>query len=233
MTHIKNTLLLSALFILVACGTEKAESAETTSATPSVEATTVANKDKEVSDDAFKIGDKAPDFKLQNIDGEYYSLVDIKDANGESPKGIILTFTCNTCPYAVMYEDRLIDLHNTMSPKGYPVVAIMPNNTDVKPGDNMAAMQERAKEKNFPFLYLDDSAQEIYPQYAATRTPEIFLLDNEMVLRYTGAIDDNAQDAKAVTVNYVEQAVEAIEAGQDPNPGKVKAIGCSIKVKKG
>lgn len=178
------------------------------------------------------VGDTAPDFKLQNIDGNWYTLDDIKDANGNKAKGIILVFTCNTCPYAVMYEDRLIELHNKMAPKGYPVVAIMPNDITVKPGDNMASMKQRAEDKGFPFLYLMDSDQSIYPKYGASKTPEVYLLDMNKKLRYTGAIDDSARDEGAVSVNYVVDAVKAIESGKEPEPTKVKAIGCSIKVKR-
>lgn len=183
-------------------------------------------------DFGLKVGDKAPDFKLKNIDGKYYSLEDVKDANGEKPKGYIVTFTCNTCPYAVMYEDRLVELHNAMAPKGYPVVAIMPNDTDIKPGDDLAAMGKRAEDKGFDFLYLIDEKQEVFPAYGASRTPEIYLLDSDMVVRYTGAIDDNAQDASAVKTNYVMDAVASLEAGKSPDPAKTKAIGCSIKVKR-
>jgi peroxiredoxin len=183
-------------------------------------------------DFGLKVGDKAPDFKLKNIDGKYYSLEDVKDANGEKPKGYIVTFTCNTCPYAVMYEDRLVELHNAMAPKGYPVVAIMPNDTDIKPGDDLAAMSKRAEDKGFDFLYLIDEKQEVFPAYGASRTPEIYLLDSDMVVRYTGAIDDNAQDASAVKTNYVMDAVASLEAGKSPDPAKTKAIGCSIKVKR-
>lgn len=179
-----------------------------------------------------QVGDKAPAFNLKNIDGKMYTYDNIKDANGNTPKGFVVTFTCNTCPYAVMYEDRLIDLHNKLSPMGYPVVAIQPNDPEVKEGDNFASMKERAADKGFPFLYLMDEGQKVYPQYGASRTPEVYLVDADGVVRYHGAIDDNAQDAEAVTVNYVEKAVTAIENGQDPDPADVKAIGCTIKTKK-
>ncbi|MCI5083012.1 MAG: thioredoxin family protein [Saprospiraceae bacterium] len=183
-------------------------------------------------DFGLTVGDKAPDFKLKNIDGKYYSLKDVKDANGKAPKGYIVTFTCNTCPYAVMYEDRIAALHDKMAPKGYPVVAIMPNDTEIKPDDSLEKMAERAKDKNFNFLYLIDEKQEVFPQYGASRTPEVYLLDSDMVLRYTGAIDDNAQNPDAVKTNYVEEAVAAMEAGKEPSPAKTKAIGCTIKVKR-
>lgn len=182
--------------------------------------------------DGLQIGDKAPDFKLENTDGLTYGLADIKAADGSAPKGYIVVFTCNTCPYAVAYEDRLVELHNKMAPMGYPVVAIMPNDTEIKPDDNMAAMQMRAKEKAFNFVYLLDAKQSVYPQYGATRTPEIYLLDSEYILRYTGAIDDNFEDAAAVQKRYLEDAVAALEAGKTPDPAVTKAVGCTIKVKK-
>jgi peroxiredoxin len=114
----------------------------------------------------YKVGDVATDFELENIDGSMVSLSDYKDA-----KGFIVIFTCNTCPYAVAYEDRIIDLDKKYAKQGYPVIAIMPNDTDVKPGDNMEAMQARAKAKGFSFPYLMDKGQKIYPQYGATKTP--------------------------------------------------------------
>ncbi len=175
----------------------------------------------------YKIGETATDFKLQNVDGEMVSLSDYKDA-----KGFIVTFTCNHCPYAVMYEDRLIDLHKRMAPKGYPVVAINPNDPAVQPADSFEKMKERASEKEFPFAYLMDEGQKIYPQYGATKTPHVFLLNKDRVVEYIGAIDDNARDAEAVKIKYVENAISSLEAGSKPDPNQTKAIGCSVKCKK-
>ncbi|NRD20653.1 thioredoxin family protein [Winogradskyella eckloniae] len=180
------------------------------------------------SDKGYNIGDKATDFSLENIDGKMVSLSDYKDA-----KGFIVTFTCNTCPYAVAYEDRIEALNKKYASQGFPVIAIMPNNIDVKPGDNMKSMQTRAKEKGFTFPYLMDKDQEIYPQYGATKTPHIYVLEKTNdgnVVRYIGAIDDNYQDAKAVKVKYVEDAVDALLKGETIKVAETKAIGCSIKV---
>src|SRR5690349_3853225 len=105
-------------------------------------------------EDAYKIGEQAADFSLKNVDG---SMVSLKDYKGV--KGYIVVFTCNTCPYAVMYEDRIIELHKKYEPLGYPVVAINPNDPSVKSGDDFAGMVTRAKEKNFPFKYLYDEGQ--------------------------------------------------------------------------
>ncbi|HHM21271.1 MAG TPA: thioredoxin family protein [Bacteroidetes bacterium] len=178
------------------------------------------------------VGDTAPDFELMNVDSTLISLSHITTPDGSQPKGHIVTFTCNTCPFAVMYEDRLIALHNEYAPKGWPVVAINPNDPDVKPGDSFAKMQERAHQKNFPFVYLFDENQEVYPQYGATRTPHIFLLDSLRTVRYIGAIDNNPEDASAVTQHYLRNAIAALEAGQKPDPDFTKAIGCTIKKKK-
>ena len=179
-------------------------------------------------DNGYKIGDFATDFSLENIDGKMVSLSDFKKA-----EGFIVVFTCNTCPYAVAYEDRIEALNQKYADKGFPVIAIMPNNTDVMPGDNMEAMRERAKSKGFSFPYLLDKGQQIYPQYGATKTPHIYLLQktekgNEV--KYIGAIDDNYQDAEAVKVKYVEDAVDALLEGKAIIVTETKAIGCSIKV---
>lgn len=175
----------------------------------------------------YGVGDKAADFKLKNVDGEFVSLSDYKEA-----KGFIVTFTCNTCPYAVMYEDRLIELHNKYAPMGYPVVAINPNDPEVKPADDFNSMVKRSEDKNFPFAYLFDEGQNVYPDFGATKTPHVYLLDNTLTVKYIGAIDDNARDASLVTERYVENAIAAMEAGEEINPSKTKAIGCSIKTKR-
>ena len=186
---------------------------------------TVTLADAQVSA-GYKVGDQAADFSLKNVDGTMVSLADYKGVNG-----YIVIFTCNTCPYAQMYEDRIIALHTKYASQGYPVVAINPNDPDVKPGDDFAAMQARAKEKKFPFKYLFDAGQKVYPVFGATRTPHIFLLDANRYVRYIGAIDDNAQNPGEVTVKYLENAIAALKAGNNPDPAETKAIGCTIKVK--
>ena len=182
----------------------------------------------DIDNDGYKVGDIATDFELKNIDGKMVSLSDYDEA-----KGFIVIFTCNTCPYAVKYEDRIIDLDKKYADKGYPVIAIMPNNTDVKPGDSFDSMQARAKSKGFTFPYLIDEGQKIYPQYGATKTPHVYLLEKTKegnVVKYIGAIDDNYQDAAAVNTKYVEDAVDALLEGKEIKEKNTRAIGCSIKV---
>ncbi|OUR99312.1 thioredoxin family protein [Flavobacteriales bacterium 33_180_T64] len=176
----------------------------------------------------YDVGDIATDFKLENIDGKMVSMADFNDA-----KGFIVVFTCNTCPYAVAYEDRVEALNKKYANKGYPVIAIMPNNTDVKPGDSMEAMRARAKAKGFTFPYLMDEGQKVYPQYGATKTPHVYVLQRTKKghqVKYIGAIDDNYQDASAVTKTYVEDAINALLDGKEVPEKKTRAIGCSIKV---
>ena len=185
-------------------------------------------KNKTNDSSGYQIGDIATDFKLMNIDGNMVSLADFKNA-----KGFIVIFTCNTCPYAVAYEDRVEALNKKYADQGYPVIAIMPNNTDVKPGDSFESMQARAKAKGFTFPYLMDEGQKVYPQYGATKTPHVYILQrtkkgNEVM--YIGAIDDNYQDASAVSKKYVENALDALLNGKEIEEKETRAIGCSIKV---
>ena len=175
----------------------------------------------------YKVGDKATDFKLKSVDNKMYSMADYKDA-----KGFIVVFTCNHCPFAVKYEDRIIDLAKKYKSKGYVLLAINPNDPAAQPEDSFELMQKRAKEKKFTFPYLFDEGQKIYPQYGATKTPHVFLLDKNLVVKYIGAIDDNVEDASEVKEKYLENAIAALEKGQEPTPNTTKAIGCSIKVKK-
>ena len=176
----------------------------------------------------YEIGDIIEDFKLKNVDGNMVSLADYKEA-----KGFIITFTCNTCPYAKMYEDRIMELDKKYTPLGYPVIAIMPNNTQVKPGDSFEEMQKRAKVKGFTFPYLIDEGQKVYPKFGATKTPHMYVVEKTKkgnMVQYIGAIDDNYKDASAVSRKYVEEAVDALLAGKEVKEQVTRAIGCSIKV---
>ena len=177
----------------------------------------------------YAVGDAATDFSLKNVDGKKVSLADYKQA-----KGFIVVFTCNHCPYAVAYEDRIIALDKKYKPLGYPVIAINPNDPAAQPKDSYEAMQARAKEKAFTFPYLFDDGQTIYPQYGAEKTPHVFVLKktgNKQVVKYIGAIDNNYRNAAEATEHYVADAVDALLAGKEPVVSKTVAIGCSIKVK--
>jgi len=174
-----------------------------------------------------KVGDKAPDFKLKNVDGKFVSFADFPDA-----KGFIIIFTCNHCPFSVAYEDRIVALDNKYKAKGYPVIAINPNDPAIVPADGYKEMQQRSSEKGFTFPYLFDEGQKVYPKYGATRTPHVFLVNKQgksFNVAYIGAIDDNSQDAEAVKEKYLENALTAVMDGKSPQPDFTKAIGCTIK----
>lgn len=178
----------------------------------------------------YNIGDTASDFKLMNVDGKMVSMADYKSA-----KGFVVIFTCNHCPFAVAYEDRIIALHNKYSKLGYPVIAINPNDPAAQPQDSYVLMQKRAKEKLFPFVYLFDDGQKIHPLYGATKTPEVYLLNKEnskLVVRYHGTIDDNYKEADKVSVRYVADAIDALLANKPIATATTVAIGCTIKYKK-
>ncbi len=177
----------------------------------------------------LKPGDKAVAFSLKNVDETTVSLSDYSDQ-----KGVILVFTCNPCPFAKAYEQRIIQMDQKYASQGYPVLAINPNDAEISPEDTFESMQALAKEKQYPFPYLKDETQEIYKAYGATRTPHIFLLENKggkFKIAYIGAIDDNAMDASAVTQRYLDAAIGALISGDTPSPSTTKAIGCTIKAK--
>jgi len=184
-----------------------------------------------VSAQGLAPGEMVSDFKLKNVDNKEVSLADYPNA-----KGYVIVFTCNTCPYAKAYEQRIIDLHNRYASKGYPVIAINPNDPSVSPGDSFAAMQERSKSKKYPFPYLIDSDQSVTRRFGATRTPHVYLVNKTKEgnkVAYIGAIDSDTEDNDPDKVRYVEQAIDALMAKKAPGTKVTKAVGCTIKWKKG
>jgi len=178
----------------------------------------------------YQVGDKAIDFNLQNVDGSWVSMAGQPDA-----KGFVIVFSCNTCPYVVAYEDRMIDLHEKYAPSGYPLIAINSNDEKSSPGDSFEKMKERAESKSFPFAYVYDESQEIIRTYGATNTPHVYLLNKEggdYVVKYIGAIDNNYQDESKVTRKYLEEALDAVINRDPVTEASTKAIGCTIKWKK-
>ncbi|MFW5821175.1 MAG: thioredoxin family protein [Bacteroidota bacterium] len=175
----------------------------------------------------YEIGDKVDGFKLESTEGEYISLSDYEDE-----EGIILVFTCNTCPFAQKYEQRIIDLDKTYAKKGYPVLAINPNCVSKKPGDSMEAMDERSIDKGYSFAYLKDNGQKVAKEFGAERTPEIYLLENRddgFYLVYTGTIDNNVDDPSKADEHYVKNAIEDLMENKNVALAETKAIGCTIK----
>jgi peroxiredoxin len=175
------------------------------------------------------VGDKAPDFKLKNIDNK---MVSLSDYNNQ--KGVVIVFTCNHCPYAVLYEARLVELQAKYGAKKFPILALNPNDSTIVAADSFSKMITNAAEKGFNFPYLLDD-KEVWKKFGATRTPHIYLLKKEsdgFKVAYIGAIDDNPQDASAVKDAYLSQAIDALLAGQSPKVTETRAIGCTIKFHK-
>ncbi len=177
----------------------------------------------------YQVGDYANDFRLKNIDGKMISMSDFTNA-----KGFIIVFTCNTCPFAILYEQRLINLYNTYAQQGYPLIAINPNDATEQPGDSYESMQKRAHDKNYPFPYLIDETQEITKNFGATSTPNLYILKKEgekYKVMYKGAIDNNPEDGAKVTIHYVDDAMKQIISGQPVKNPDTNAIGCGIRWK--
>lgn len=179
-------------------------------------------------EEGLNVGDTAVDFNLKGVDGKMISLTSNKDV-----KGYILVFTCNTCPYSVLYEDRIIALHDKYAKAGYPVIAIQPNDPIRSPGDSFDNMIQRADEKGFSFPYLMDETQEITKVYGATNTPHAYVLnkqsDNSFRIEYIGAIDNNSRDAEAANKHYVQEAIDGLLDNKGVETTNTKAIGCTIK----
>ncbi len=177
----------------------------------------------------YKAGDLAADFHLKNVDGKMVSPMDNKKA-----KGYIVVFTCNHCPFSKKYESRILGLDKWFAPKGYPVIAINPNDPATVPDDSYANMVKLAKSHQYTFPYLIDADQSIAHAYGATNTPHVYVVEKEagkLVVKYVGAIDDNADDEKAATKHYVRDAVNDLLEGKPVGTQQTKAIGCTIKWK--
>lgn len=177
----------------------------------------------------YAVGDEVKNFSLTNIDGKNVSLNDYA-----SREGVIVVFTCNHCPYAKAYETRIMELDKNFASKGYPVLAINPNDPIREPEDSPENMKKRAEEMAYSFPYLFDATQQVAKDFGATRTPHVYLLKNnngKFTVEYIGAIDDNTDDPNAVTAKYVEGAIEALKSNQKPGITFTKAIGCTIKWK--
>ncbi len=178
----------------------------------------------------YEVGDTVNDFKLKSTSGNMVALSDFADQ-----KGVILIFDCNTCPYSQGYNERIKALHVKYADKGFPVVAVNPNDPNVSPGDSYEKMVAYAKAKDFPHTYLQDVTQEVARAFGATNTPHTFVLRNvngNFQVAYIGAIDNNPRSGKDATKHYVEEAVNAILKGESPEVTSAKAIGCTIKWKR-
>jgi peroxiredoxin len=181
---------------------------------------------------ALEIGERAPDFRLPGVDGQEHALADFADA-----KLLLVIFTCNHCPTAQAYEERIERLHADYKDRGVALVAISPNDdqavrldelgyTDL--GDSFDDMKLRAKERGFEFPYLyDGEAQKTAAAYGVVATPQVFLFDADRRLRYTGRIDD--AEVREIKSHDARNAIEALLAGKRVPVERTRTFGCSTK----
>lgn len=174
----------------------------------------------------IEIGQHAPDFSLPGVDGKDYSLNSFKDK-----KVVVVVFTCNHCPYAQAYEDRLVSIQRDYATKGVQLVGINANDEAGYPEDSFDNMVRRSKKKQFNFPYLRDEGQRIARSYGAEYTPEVFVLNTKQEVRYIGRIDDNWQHPDKAHSHDLRAAIDAILAHKKVANPVTHAIGCTIKWK--
>jgi len=172
----------------------------------------------------LSVGDSAPAWQdLPGVDGQRHSLAELKDS-----AAVVLVFTCNSCPYSVAYEERIIALAKEFAARNVAVVAV---NVNKVPEDNFEAMRERAKARGFNFAYLFDETQKIAQDYGATYTPEFFVLDGQRKIAYMGALDDSPDPTK-VQARHVASALDELLANKKPKLTETIAIGCRIRIER-
>ena len=175
----------------------------------------------------LSIGQPGPAFQLPGTDGTTYTLDSFKPA-----RLLVLVFTCNHCPYAQAYDERLIAIARAYSPKGVAVAAISANDADTYPDDSFAKMKDRARLLQLPYPYLYDQSQNVAKAYGAVCTPHIFVLNEKRELAYEGRVDDNWKEPAAVKHRDLQNALDALLAGQPVPTPQTNPMGCSIKWRK-
>lgn len=177
-----------------------------------------------VNDMKLSIGEPAPYFSLSGTDGKIHNIADYRDG-----KGLLVIFTCNHCPYAQAYEQRICELARDFQPLGIAFITVCSNDGSDFPEDSFERMVEKSRSMGFPFPYLHDVEQQVAKAYDAACTPEAFLFDSEFKLTYHGRIDDNFQNPELVSSNDLRLALDAVVEGQTPEMQRTPCIGCSIK----
>ncbi len=176
------------------------------------------------------LGDTIEDFSLQNVDGKYISLNSYPEA-----KGFIIVFTCNHCPFAKLYSERFNEMAKKYGALKVPLLAINPMDTVVYEDESFLAMQEKAKVASFTFPYLQDNLQTVAKDFNADHTPHAFVIwkeNNQWIIKYTGAIDDNGAESDKVKNPYVANAVDELLAGNKVKEPETRSIGCAVFYRK-
>ena len=169
------------------------------------------------------IAEPAPTFALPDTSGTIHE-------PGGAPATVVV-FTCNHCPYALAWHDRIVAVARDYADRGVLMLAINPNDAERYPRDSIDAMRARVREGDFDGVpYLQDESQGVARAYDAKTTPDVFVLDNDGLLRYRGAPDADYDDP-AQNASYLRRALDAVLDGRDPNPAETTPVGCSIKWK--
>jgi peroxiredoxin len=191
----------------------------------------IASARAETSPAPLSLGARAPaattKIKMKNVDGK---MVSIADAAGRA--GTLVIFTCNHCPFAKGWEERIAELGNSYAKKGIGVILVNANDPAKNAEDSYGEMQARATKRALRVPYVVDETSEIARAFGATVTPEAFLFDKAGLLAYHGAVDDNHQDSARVQKHYLQDALDAVVAGKPPATSESKSIGCGIKFRK-
>jgi len=167
------------------------------------------------------IGERAPSFSLPDTSGAMHGPA--------GPGPTVVCFTCNHCPYALAWHERVVAVAGDYAPRGVRVLAINPNDAERYPLDSLEAMRARVSRGEFDGMpYLRDESQEIARAYDAKTTPDLFVLDADGVLRYRGA-PDRDHDDPAQNAAWLRGALDAVLAGAAPDPAETAPVGCSIK----
>jgi peroxiredoxin len=175
------------------------------------------------------IGAEAPDFSLPDTSGTRWSAGDGDGSDGAASATVVV-FTCNHCPYALAWHERIMQVARDYSARGVRVLAINPNDADRYPRDSFDAMRARVAAEDWPMPYLRDETQEVARSYGAKTTPDVFVLDADRRLRYRGAPDSDYDDPSA-NAQWLRDALDAVLAGDEPPVAETKPVGCSIKWK--
>jgi peroxiredoxin len=162
--------------------------------------------------------------EVKDVSGEMLTLSEVARENG-----LLVMFSCNTCPWVHQWEDRYNPIANLAKEKGIGMIALNPNTTYRDRGDGFEDMKQRAQEKNYQFPYAVDENNKLADAFGATRTPHIFLFNSDMKLVYRGAIDDNAKSAENVDQHYLRDAINQLAAGEEISTKTSKSLGCTIK----
>lgn len=181
---------------------------------------------KEKVMDELAIGSKAPmtDVEVEDVSGETLTLEEVAMENG-----LLVNFSCNTCPWVEAWENRYNPVAKLAKENGIGTIALNPNAAIRDKGESMKDMQARAKKSGYEFYYALDKNAKLAEAFGATRTPHIYLFNSDMELVYRGAIDDNAKSAEDVGNPYLKNAIKDLAAGNEIDPKTTKSLGCTIK----